>query len=118
MWETLCVGAFGGLGALLRYSLVVLFAKGQLISFHSLLANVIGSFCMGLFSYLFIDSHYLQTALLVGFCGGLTTFSSFIFETTMHLRRKEIFLSLAYLVATVVVSLIFWFFGVFLGRGL
>lgn len=78
----LAVGAVAG--ALLRYKL----AESQLIA-HTipvsvLAANVIGSFILGIFSILFVawnlDSRYSILAA-VGFCGSLTTMSSFALET-------------------------------------
>jgi len=78
----LAVGAVAG--ALLRYKL----AESQLIAdtlpVSVLAANVIGSFILGIFSILFVawnlDSRYSLLAA-VGFCGSLTTMSSFALET-------------------------------------
>ncbi|HEX9677595.1 fluoride efflux transporter CrcB [Nitrososphaera sp.] len=78
----LAVGAIAG--ALLRYKL----AESQLIADtlpgSVLAANVIGSFILGIFSILFVawnlDSRYSLLAA-VGFCGSLTTMSSFALET-------------------------------------
>ena len=78
----LAVGAVAGV--FLRYKL----AESQLIAgtlpVSVLAANVIGSFILGIFSILLVawnlDSRYSLLAA-VGFCGSLTTMSSFALET-------------------------------------
>lgn len=62
----------------------------------TLLVNVVGSFLLGLLAGLAVDGHTM--ALLgVGFCGGLTTYSSFAVQThRLGWRRGA-----AYAVATV-----------------
>lgn len=71
-------------GAFLRYKL----AESQLIAgslpVSVLAANVLGSFILGVFSILLVawnlDSRYSLLAA-IGFCGSLTTMSSFALET-------------------------------------
>lgn len=78
----LALGAVAG--AFLRYKL----AESQLIAgtlpVSVLAANVIGSFILGIVSILLVawnlDSRYSLLAA-VGFCGSLTTMSSFALET-------------------------------------
>ncbi|MBZ5738454.1 fluoride efflux transporter FluC [Nocardioides mangrovi] len=63
-------------------------------------ANVAGSFLLGLFSALALSDH--AAALLgTGFCGGFTTYSSFAVQTHGLGRRR----GAAYAVATIVVAL-------------
>jgi CrcB protein len=86
------VGAAGG--ATLRFLLSTRFDG----AWHrgTLLANVLGSFLLGLFSALALSGHAM--ALLgTGFCGGFTTYSSFAVQTHgLGLRRGT-----AYAVATI-----------------
>lgn len=66
----------------------------------TLLVNVVGSFVLGLLSALALSGHTM--ALLgVGFCGGLTTYSSFAVQTSRLGARR----GTAYVVATLTLSL-------------
>lgn len=94
----LLVAAGAAAGATLRF----LFSSWFDGPWHrgTLLANVLGSFLLGLFSALALSGH--ATALLgTGFCGGFTTYSSFAVQThDLGLRRGA-----GYAAATIVVSL-------------
>lgn len=73
------VGAGGSLGAVLRY-LVTQRIDTAGFPAGTFLVNVVGSFLLGLVTFLGMDS---QVLLFVGTgaCGSFTTFSSFSFET-------------------------------------
>ena len=76
----------GGIGAVLRYLSGLYAARFAIFSFPftTFLVNVTGSFLIGLFYALCTDkmaiSPVMKAALTVGFCGGLTTFSTFSYE--------------------------------------
>lgn len=76
----------GALGALLRYGTQLLWpARGARVPVAVLLVNIVGSSVGGVFLAL-AHANTLVTASLVlivmtGFCGGLTTFSTFAVET-------------------------------------
>ena len=57
-----------------------------------LLVNIIGSFILGLFSILAVvwnlDARY-SLLIAVGFCGSLTTMSSFALETTSMIDNRQ-----------------------------
>ncbi len=76
----------GGTGSLLRFglgrglaSLYPAFPMGTLV------ANTLGAFLIGLFTVLFLDKNLLPSPyremLIIGFLGGLTTFSSFCYDS-------------------------------------
>src|SRR5574340_281543 len=101
--------ALGGLGGIfLRYSIT----KSQLVlgvlPVNVLIANIIGSFILGAFAVLSqqwnLDEKY---ALLVaiGFCGGLTTMSSFAFESANLIDGKQYSLVAINVIANVGLSL-------------
>ena len=86
------VGAAGG--ATLRFLFGTWFDAG----WHrgTFLANVLGSFLLGLFSALALSGHAF--ALLgTGFCGGFTTYSSFAVQSHGHGLRRGV----VYVVATI-----------------
>jgi len=86
----LAVGAVAG--ALLRYKL----AESPLIlgtlPVNILVINVIGSFILGVFSILSVawnlDAKYSLLAA-IGFCGSLTTMSSFALETSNMIDNRQ-----------------------------
>lgn len=83
----LMVAIGGAGGAVLRYGLsgwVQSFSSGG-FPYGTLAVNVVGSFLIGLVMQLSLDrfmvSLEVRLLLTTGFCGGLTTFSTFSYET-------------------------------------
>lgn len=74
----------------------------------TLLVNVAGSFLLGLFSGLALSDH--AWALLgVGFCGGLTTYSSFAVQTSrLGVRRGTAYAAATLLASLAVCALGYW----------
>lgn len=84
---------------------------GGAFPWGTLFVNVLGSFVLGVVATLmspdgrlFAGSEVRQF-LIVGLCGGYTTFSSFSFETLQLLRDGEFFRAGGYIVLSVVVCL-------------
>jgi CrcB protein len=74
----------GGLGATLRYVSTAVFAPKNSFPLGVLLSNLVGSFLAGVAAALLTDSLLspeMAFILVVGFCGGLTTMSSFAVDT-------------------------------------
>ena len=86
--ELLAVGAGGALGCMARYALAYgLLAQCTLWGFPAgtFAVNTAGSLLIGLLIAL-LDSRTAVWMLVVGFCGGFTTFSSFSADTVKLLR--------------------------------
>lgn len=87
----ICVGA--SIGALARWGLALWFGVGGLMPWGTLAANLIGGYLIGIAIAIFqmlpeLDPVW-RLALVTGFLGGLTTFSSFSAEvTTMLLEGR------------------------------
>lgn len=85
----LAAGALAG--AFLRYKITSSPLLLGVMPLNILIVNVIGSFVLGVFSVLAIvwnlDSKY-SLLIAVGFCGSLTTMSSFALETTNLLDER------------------------------
>lgn len=122
MTRFLIVCAAGAAGCGARY-LVALWATerfGARLPYGTLLVNVIGSFLIALVMELSIRivdfPPNLRLALTTGFLGGLTTYSSFNFETTQLAFAGHTMRALANIVVTVGVCLIAGLLGVLVAR--
>jgi CrcB protein len=119
MKQALLVFFGGGLGSVARYLLSVKFNNYEnSIPFGTLLANVLGSLFIGLiFGYIAKTGNLSErnTLLLAtGFCGGFTTFSTFIYENYLFVKTGDYFSFLPYLLLTFVLGFIALFLGLYL----
>ncbi len=91
----ICVGA--SLGALLRWGLGLWLSPGALIPWGTLAANLIGGYLVGLAIAVFQALPQLdpvwRLALVTGFLGALTTFSSFSAEVVGMLGQQRYLLA-------------------------
>lgn len=84
-----------GLGGVLRYWLSGFVYKffHPTFPYGTLSVNVLGSFIIGVVMYYFdaneLISQQLRIFLTIGLCGGLTTFSTFSYETINFLKERE-----------------------------
>jgi CrcB protein len=84
-----------GIGGLLRYIISDFVYKhsSSLFPYGTLTVNVVGSFILGLIIF-YLDSLKLISAemrlfLTIGLCGGLTTFSTFSYETVKLIQDSQ-----------------------------
>ncbi len=106
----------GGIGSITRYLLGCFVNKNNVLMFpiHTLCANFIGCFVIGfLLSFSLAKVNFSQNIKLfitVGFCGGLTTFSTFSFEvvnliSTQHYRTAFLYALLSLIICFAATSL-------------
>lgn len=114
----------GGLGSVLRYLTNITFGKTVLcmncsIPLATLAVNILGSFVLGILYALFIQKTnfpiHLKLGLTVGFCGGLTTFSTFSFEAYNLLKNGEIIAASGYILLSMILCIIITGAGIYTG---
>jgi CrcB protein len=118
------VAAGGALGALARYGLDRLVQRHSVSVFpwSTFAINVSGCLVVGLVIGALVDRHHapqwIRAALVVGFCGAYTTFSTFAQETLDLTEANDYFLALVNVTASVIVGLAAVLLGNHLGRAL
>lgn len=95
MLGMLFVAVGGAIGSVLRY-LVTRWAAEKIsiiIPYGTFIVNVVGCFMIGFFMLLLTErmlvNSYWRLFITVGFIGGLTTFSSFSYESLQLLLRAD-----------------------------
>jgi CrcB protein len=102
----------GALGSLARYMVGIYAGRwfGTAFPWGTLFINVSGSFLIGAFAESFAlrwdAGQATRVFLVVGICGGYTTFSTFSLEIVTLLNRGEIIAASAYMAASVVLSVV------------
>lgn len=117
------VAAGGAIGSVGRYliSTAWLPAAGpHAVPWGTLLVNVAGSFLYGLLFAVLTQylpqGGTLRVALLAGFLGGFTTFSSFSFETVRLFQEGQPQLAIAYVLASVLGCLLAVWLGLAIAK--
>ncbi len=117
----ICYIAVGGaLGSVARYLINISPVQGlsEKFPYPTFLVNILGSFLMGFLLILFTEkfsiSDTLKLAVLVGFLGAFTTFSTFELEIWELVNENRYIIAFAYLF----LSVAFGFVGVILGMSL
>ncbi len=122
MLNVLAVFLGGGIGAVLRYLTGVLFV--QYLKFHlplpTFVVNVVGCFILGFVYVLCLEKFQLNPALklliTVGFCGGLTTFSTFSFEIFDMIQNVQYIHAALYTIGSLVIGVLAVLLGGYLCR--
>lgn len=120
--KILSIAIGGAFGAVARYLINVsplnaVFDKFPLPTF---VINVTGSFLIGFLMILFADKYSsnenLRMAIIVGFLGAFTTFSTFEMEMFGLVREKQLVTAFVYLALSILVGFIGVVAGVSLGQ--
>ena len=120
--KILSVAIGGSVGPVARYlinisPLATVLAKFPLPTF---IINIVGSFLIGFLMIVFADKYVvnenIRMAVIVGFLGAFTTFSTFEMEIFGLVREREFFTGFLYLFLSVFVGFVGVVAGVELGR--
>jgi len=122
----LAIAAGGAVGTIGRYFFSGLLANaiGQTFPWGTLFVNVTGSFVIGMFAALtgpdgrFLVSGMTRQFVMVGVCGGYTTFSSFSIQTLNLMNDGEWLQAGGNVVGSVVLCLLFVWIGAAAGAAL
>lgn len=111
-------------GGLTRYYLSgwVYSLLGKAFPYGTFVVNVIGAYFIGLIMELGMRSTVipdtLRLGLTIGFMGGLTTFSTFSYETFTLLEDGQLGLAFTNIMASVLVCLLFTWLGIITARAI
>ena len=117
MIRVLLIGLAGALGTLSRYGVGVWAGKalGASFPYGTLIVNVTGCFLIALVAQIGISTTLLsptmRLTLTTGFMGGLTTYSSFNYETTALLRDRGWAIGLTNVAMTLIACFVAGLFG-------
>ena len=90
----------GGLGSLARYGVSQLSSKFTTLSFPigTFISNALACIILAFLAYNFIPKNtqntWIQPLLIIGFCGGFSTFSSFSIETVQLFQLGNTYVAL------------------------
>ena len=121
------IAILGAAGAVCRYWLSQALNQigqggSQSLNFPlgTLFVNVLGSFLIGLMFIVFVSrfeiDNSIRQAVMIGFLGGFTTFSSFSLEVVKLIESQQWMLASAYMVLSVVLCISACMAGIGLGR--
>ena len=120
MSQLLAIACGGALGALLRHSLQLALTGSSQFPLAILIANVSGSFCMGLLFILVqhkaLPIPWTPSFFMVGLLGAFTTFSTFSLDTLRLLQSGEWLLAISNILLSVCLALVAAALGMWLGK--
>jgi CrcB protein len=122
----LWVAVGGALGSVARYACSGLVAAwfGETFPFGTLIINIVGSFVIGFFATLtgpdgrLLVPSDMRQFVMVGICGGFTTFSSFSYQTLTLAQDGEFVRAGANVAGSVLLCLLAVWLGWAAGHGL
>ena len=113
----LFVGIGSSLGGIVRYliSRYLMNMTGSSFPIGTLIVNLLGCLIIGLLYGLFDRGNLMNTNLrlflTVGFCGGFTTFSTFMGDNFQLIKEGNFLLGSMYLCASIILGYLFLYLG-------
>ena len=109
-WFAVAIG--GALGSIARYALstYIFDISSHKFPYAPLIVNVLGTFVMGILFVVIVERAAMpaemRSLLMIGFVGAFTTFSTFSLDALGLWQNGHIFMSLVYMLATIILCLI------------
>lgn len=101
----------GAVGSSLRYAITLLAAQlGMQSYWGTMIVNALGSFAIGALSAS-LSSQTLSLFLVVGLCGGFTTYSTFSLQTITLLQQGNLVTAMLYIALTLIICLLSTYAG-------
>ncbi|MET0063229.1 MAG: fluoride efflux transporter CrcB [Candidatus Thiodiazotropha endolucinida] len=122
--QLIAIASGGAVGALFRFwvSSGIYSLLGRGFPYGTLVVNVLGSLVMGFLYVLLLErttvSPEMRGALLIGFLGAFTTFSTFSIETLNLLEQAELLKAGLNILVSVIACVLACWFGLAVGRQL
>ncbi len=114
MRDLLLVFFGGGLGSVFRFIFNRLIPDGS-FPYSTLTVNMVGSFLIGIIIGYLISNNMLKSDyyyfLIIGICGGFTTFSAFSLENLNLLRSNDLLNSILYILTSVFFCIVLAYAG-------
>jgi CrcB protein len=124
MMPWLAVAAGGALGAVARFAMAgaVQRAASDTFPWGTLAVNVLGALLMGIIvegaARIWTMAPDFRLFLTTGVLGGFTTFSAFSLETALMIEKGDWGFAIAYIAASVALTVLFLFCGMWAIRSL
>ena len=123
MAKSIILVAFGGaLGSVLRYIIHILSIKffPSKTFMATLLVNIVGCFLIGYFTGILdkkiTQNIYITNFLIIGFCGGFTTYSSFALQQFQFINSNQLLTFATYSIVTFIFAIICVYLGFYLSK--
>jgi CrcB protein len=122
VWRAAAIGVGGALGTVARYGVDRAVASPALgFPWDTFTVNVTGSLILGLLVTAVTErwppTRYVRPFAAIGFCGGFTTFSTFVVEVDRLGQHGQVGTAVTYLLVSLVAGLAAAALGIGLARG-
>lgn len=116
--QILFVGAGGAVGSIMRFLTSEVTGRYYDLKFPlaTFIINMLGCFAIGLLVNLIPSGSSLRFLLIIGFCGGFTTFSAFARETFDLIEINQMPMAFAYTMLSCILGVCAVWLGIYITK--